>query len=155
MSASVACYMLFCPSRVLNNSKHHEQLYPRGKVVTRPEYCSGAPSSKLGGENSLILDIFVDRATWMPFGPYTWPRHTYTRVASLLGVFHCRRTFRLGRHVEATGGTPRSGCADVRIKFKEYLIGVRSFRIMPLRTYDTRLATGNMSYCHVSGYTKN
>ena len=45
--------------------------------------------------------------------------------------------------MEATGGTPRSGCADVHIKFKEYLIGVLSFRIMSLRTYDTRLATGN------------
>ena len=96
------------------------------------------------GAHFPFLDIRVVRATWTSFGPYTWPRHMYTRVASLLGVFHCRHTFRLGRHVEATGRTPCSGCADVRIKFKEYLIGVRSFRIMSLRTYDTRLATGNV-----------
>ena len=111
-------------------------------VATRQALSAWAVGSTPTSQNSLILDIFLDRAKSMSYWPYTWPRHTYTRVASLLGVFHCRRTFRLGRHIEATGGTPCSGRADVRIKFKEYLIGVRSFWIMSLHTYNTRLATG-------------
>ena len=62
-------------------------------VATRQALGAWAVGLTPTSQNSLILDIFVDRATWMPFGPYTWPRHTYTKVASLLGVFHCRRTF--------------------------------------------------------------